>query len=647
MRRRSLLLLSTVAIIANAFPAFAEDIEAVVVTATRTEQPLAKTGESESVLTGSTLQDLQTVRLTDALALTPGITVDEAGGLGQPTAISIRGAETGQTVVLIDGVRINDPSSTDDGAILGDVLANNVDRVEILRGPQSTLYGSDAIGGVVNIITKRGGASPFGLTASAEGGSFDTYHFNAAANGTVADVDYGLSANYIHSNGISAADSRNGNPETDGDGNLGFAGSARWHIADSISVDVRSYYTAARDDFDDNYPPPNYTVADSAAYNTNRLFAGYAGINADFFDGMFQNRLAIISTHSARAFYDSSSDDIHLNYDYAGNTTRFEYQGVVNIDPLSQITFGAETQTNSFRNDNFGANLYFSPPKQGGRDHISGYYLQAQKTFFDALTLTGGVRFDDHSTFGSHTSVKAAAAYDFGEGTVLHANYGTGFKAPSLYQLYSIYQNPVQTLSPETARGWEAGVDQTVLDGRLRGSLTYFERNTRNMIGFQSCFVSAPPPACSDPETSFAGGYYYNVGRTRARGVETEVAATITETITISANYTYLDAKDQISGLALTRRPRNTFSATANWTPASNWGLGASLNSVSSEVDQYSGLTPINNGGHTTVNVFGHYDFDQWSIYARVENLFDARYEPLLGYGAPARAVYMGVRLSE
>ena len=631
MRNRSLLLLSAAAMLASSISAYADDsLEQVVVTATRTEQPLARTGESESVLTGDTLQTLQTVSLTDALALTPGIAVDQAGGLGQPTTISIRGAETGQTLVLIDGVRVGDPSSTDGGAILGDVLANNIDRVEILRGPQSTLYGSDAIGGVVNIITKRGGTSPFALTASAEGGSFDAYHFNAAANGTLDTLDYGFAANYIHSNGISAADSRvfdpdlgRNNSETDGYGNLGLTGNVRWHIADNISLDLRSYFTNARADFDDDsgFSPP-YPTYDSGAYNKNRFFSSYAGLNIDLFGGMFHNRLAVTATDSDRSFYNSFFDfgTPTKDGDDKGHSTRVEYQGTVDISPDDQLVFGAESGRSSFKGVSTFSNDH-------GSSAINSVYGQYQKTLFDSLTLTGGVRYDDHSQFGSHTSVKIAGAYDFGEGTALHANFGNGFKAPSLYELYSTFAGN-RDLKPETAHAWEAGVDQSLLDGRLRGGVTYFERRTTDLI-------------------DFAGFAYFNVAKTQAKGVEVEAAASVTDTFMLSANYTYLDAKDLTTGLTLQRRPHNTVSMIANWTPEKNWGLGASLNSVSGDVDQYSGTVPFPNGDHTTLNVFGHYDFDRWSLYARVDNLFDAHYEPLLGYGAPGRAFYAGVRLSE
>jgi vitamin B12 transporter len=150
-------LLSTMLLLAS--PALADesatDLETIVVTATRTPQPLDKTGTSMSVITADDLKTQQTVIVTDILAETPGLTVNRNGGAGQTTSVSIRGAETGQTLVLIDGVRINDPSSVDDQAILGDLLTNNIDRIEVLRGPQSTLYGSDAIGGVVNVAAMR------------------------------------------------------------------------------------------------------------------------------------------------------------------------------------------------------------------------------------------------------------------------------------------------------------------------------------------------------------------------------------------------------------------------------------------------------------------------------------------------------------
>ena len=621
-------------------------VNTVVVTATRTPTPALQTGESVSVITGGELQALQTVTLTDALAMTPALSVNRNGEIGQLTTISIRGAESGQTLVLIDGVRINDPSSTDEGAVLGDLLVNNIDRVEVLRGPQSTLYGSDAIGGVVDVLTKRGG--PDELRANVEGGSFDTYHLNAALSGSAGGLEYGGALNYFHTNGISAAA---GYPETDGYGNAGATANVRIPVGDNVSVDLRGYYTHARADFDDgaaSFLPP-YPPADSPAYYTNGLVAGYAGVNIDLFGGMFHNRLAVMGSKSNRSFYDSAFDIIHKNAANQGDAWHLEYQGTLDLSATDQINFGAETQHESFRGDFFSSFVFFESHNKG-HSHIDGYYVQAQGTLFDALTLTGGIRYDDDAEFGGHTSLKLAAAWRVTDTTVLHANYGDGFKAPSLYESFSQYSNPDNALRPEVAHGWEAGVDQSALDGRVNAMLTYFERRTSNLIDFQSCFVASPPePECT--ERAASGGYYYNIGRTRSNGVEAEITATITETLKLTANYSNITSRNLLTGQSLQRRPHIQANGIVNWTPAEDWSLGASVTYVGNRIDQYdtsvSPAAPFRNGSYTLANLFGEYDFGKWAVYGRVENLFDTHYQPELGYGAPGRAFYVGIRASE
>ncbi|HEV2563360.1 MAG TPA: TonB-dependent receptor [Rhizomicrobium sp.] len=647
MHRHSILsfsfLLSTALIGTSAIAADADNgVGTIVVTATRTPMPRERTGESVSVITGSDLQTQQTVALSDALGETPGLTVNRNGPMGQPTSIGIRGGETGQTLVLIDGVRINDPSGTDEGAILGDLLVNNIDRVEILRGPQSTLYGSDAIGGVINVLTRRGGETPVQLRASAEGGSFDTYRLNAAADGTVDNVDYGAAVNYLHTNGVSAADSRHGNPETDGYGNFGATGNARMHVSDQVSIDLRSYYVSARDDFDDgavSFAPP-YPPADSAAYNTNRLLAGYAGVNVDLFDGKFHNRLAAMGSKSGRKFFDSAFDTIHENAANKGDATRFEYQGIVDLSPSDQISFGAETQRLSFTGDFFSSFSAFDSHATG-HSRINGYYAQGQTTLFDALTLTGGVRYDDDADFGHHTSLKLAGAWQIMDGTTLHANYGDGFKAPSLYELFSQFSSVRGPLRPEVAKGWEAGADQKFLNNRMRASLTYFERKATNLIDFTSC---STPQECT--ERPF--GFYYNVGRTQSKGVEAEIAGAISDTLNLTANYTNMTSTDLATGLALQRRPHIQANAILTWAPTANWSVGTSVSHVGRRIDQYDNSTvpptPFPNGGYTLANLFGEIDFERLAFYGRVENLFDTHYEPELGYGAAGRAFYIGVR---
>ncbi len=624
------------AVVTGAYP------ELVVVSATRTEQPIAVTGASIEVITATDLERQQVNLVTDALGLTPGLTVVRNGGVGQTTTVGMRGAPSGQTLFLLDGVRLEDPSSTDEGAVLQDLLVNNIDRIEVLRGPQSTLYGSDAIGGVVNIVSKRGGDGPFAFNATAEGGSFGTYHVNAAANGTLDRVEYGAAVNWFGTDGVSAADAKNGNTEADGYRNIGATANVRVHVLDTVSVDVRGYYSQGRSSFD-GFPPPFFSFQDTPEFGRNVLYAGYAGINVSLFDDKFRNRFAIIGLSSNRRTFGNfdfftSVFTPDINFFGKGGSVRFEYQGIVDIDEDNQVTFGAETQRTTLSTHS----VFDLTPLNQGRSNIDGYYAQWQSTLFDALTLTGGVRLDNDAEFGTHTSYKFNAAYNIEPwDTVLRGNVGNGFKAPSLYELFSDFSNPIDTLKPETANGWEVGVDHRFGFGDVDGtaSLTYFDRHSKNLIDFFSCF-GVVSPACT--LRAFAGGYYINVNRAVASGVEAEVKAKVWDDLSVDVNYTNLSAYDPTTGLALARRPRNSANATVDWV-AEDWSIGASVNYVGPRFNDAFGFTHLSD--NTTVNLHGTYRLsEQYELFGRVENLFDDRNEPTAGNGRPGIAAYAGIR---
>jgi len=626
------ILISSVAFIALLAPAFASGTETVVVTATRTPQPLEVTGTSMSVVTAQDIETQQIGIVTDALALTPGLTVVRNGGVGQPTSILMRGAEAGQSLVLVDGVRINDPSSTTGFAILGDVLANGIDRIEVLRGPQSTLYGSDAIGGVVNIITKRGGDTPFAFNARAEGGSMGTYHLNLAANGTTGTVEYGGAANYYGTDGFSAADARNGNTEPDGYHHFGATGNLRWHATDAVNLDARLYYTRGRDSFD-GYPPPDYSFQDTHEYGKDTLLAAYGGVNVSLWDGRFTNRFAVQRSDSDRRTFDPTLTPTE-DFFARGGATRLEYQGVFGWDEVGEIVFGAESETRTLSTQSI-----YDPTLTKGSDRINGFYAQWQAKPLEGLTLTGGVRHDEDREFGGHNSLKFSGAWQILAATTLRANYGDGFKAPSLYELYAQYSNPLEALKPESAKGWEAGIDQGLWEGRLSASLTYFERRTDNQIDFFSCY-GVTSPACT--LRAAQGGYYYNVGRSRASGVEAGFAARLDDTLEMSANYTSLSDIDRATGLQLARRPHTSANAVVTWRPDSALTLGVAVDYIGKRFDDAYHFTELSSAAH--VKLFASYKLnDHFELFGRVENLSDNRAEPVAGYGAPGRAFYAGV----
>src|SRR5438067_5271353 len=306
-----------------------DNLETVVVSATRSEQRRDVTGTSISVISAGDLTTEHIDIVTDALRQTPGLTVVQNGGPGQFASIGLRGAAAGQTLVLIDGVRINDPSAPDTEVLAGDLLVNNIDRIEVLRGPQSTLYGSDAIGGVINIFTRRGGATRFSGTASFEGGSFGTFRLNASAFGTAAGVEYGGGINLYTTEGIAAADSRPVNVTPDSARNLSATANLRVPVNAAISVDARAWYLNTRVVFD-GFPPPNFTLQYTGEYSTDKLLALYGGINIALFDGRFRNRFGVTSLASDRRFFNPSLAVTNEFYGKGGSLS-FEYQAVFDI----------------------------------------------------------------------------------------------------------------------------------------------------------------------------------------------------------------------------------------------------------------------------------------------------------------------------
>ncbi len=609
--------------------------ETVVISATRTAQPLEVTGTPVSVITADDLKTEQTVVLTDVLKETPGLNITRNGGVGENSSISIRGSAPGQVLVLVDGVRINDPGAPDGAAVLSDVLVNNIARVEVLRGPQSTLYGSQAIGGVVDITTERGGDG-FSLRGSAEGGSLGTYHLNGAVSGSSGIVEYGAAANYFSTGGISAADTRNGNSEPDPYHNFGATLNTRLHLDDTLSLDLRGYYTQSRNAFD-GFPPPAYELHDDAEYGTSRLRAGYVGVNWSIFGGKLTNRFALTESESARKDFDPSSSPA-LNFTSNGESRRLEYQGVAALAPATQLTFGAEDERTAL-NTTSPSSFDPHPAPTAGHVRIDSYYAELQTAVWNGLTLTGGLREDDHQTFGGHTSVKLAAAWSLFDGqTVLRANYGDGFKAPTLYHLYSQYSNPVHSLAPETATGWEAGVDQYLWRQTIRLAATYFERRTSNQIAFVSCY-GVVTAACA----LRSSGYYDNIARSRSAGLELEALAQLAEAWSLSAHYTHLDAVDRLTHTDLARAPHDIAFARLTFKPAEKWSLAASVGVTGSSFDSAGESGRL--GSYALGNLYASYAVsDNLELFGRIENVLNTYYEQTLGYGTLGRTASAGLR---
>ena len=628
---KTFLLLSAAAAIAS--PAYAQsipdgDTPELVVTAARVAQPASEVGQAVTVIDRAEIERRQTTVVSDLLATTPGVTVTRNGSIGALASVRIRGAEADQTLVVIDGVRVNDPSSTGGGFNFANLLSSSVERIEVLRGPNSVPWGSQAIGGVVNIIT----ATPtegVQARANAEYGYADSVFASAGVSGAKGPVSGSLTGGYLRTDGISSAAS---GTERDGYRQYGAAGRLGVEFAPGIGLDLRGYYADSKVDID-GFPAPDYVLADTPEYSKTQELYGYAGLHANFADGRFNNRVAFTIADINRDNYDPTfgADPSFIG---RGRSERYEYQG--DFRPLDQVRVVAGVERENSRYSDG-----FSYADTG----ITSVYGQLIVKPIDILTLTGGVRNDDHDDFGNHTTFGANAALALRTGTTLRASYGEGFKAPTLYQLFSDYGN--RGLDPETARNFDVGVEQAFLDNRARAGVTYFNRRTRNQIDFR---------ACSDAEQATTGsicvdrpfGVYANIARAEADGAEFTLALRPVDALTLTANYSYIRTENRSIGddfgKTLARRPTQTASVNADYRFPFGLSIGGTVTMVGDSFDDTASLVRLD--GYALGGVRAEFPIgDRFAVYGRVDNITDASYQTIAGYGTYGRAAYGGVRL--
>ena len=608
--------ISLLALVA-ATPAHAQtsgDRDDIVVTASGIEQSRDEVGQAITIIDDATIERRQTVDVIDLLATTPGVRFSRNGSTGSVAGVSLRGAETTQTLVLIDGVKVNDPSGIGDGYDFGHLLTGNIRRIEVLRGSNSVVHGSQAIGGVVSLSTATP-AEGFTGGASAEYGYSDTVNAMADVSGTAGALSGGIGGAYFRTDGISSAA-----VGTEKDGYKNFAGNARLKVAfsDALNLDLRGYYINADLDYDSFFGAP----ADSADVARLDQYVGYAGLNLGLFDGNFTSRAAVTWMRNERDYYfvRGTAPD----YGYSGTNLRFEYQGVVTPVQPAKLVFGYEHERPDYDFFGFGST-------DSQRANIDSVYALAIVQPMAGLSLSGGVRHDDHSQFGGATTFGANANYSPNAGaTNVRLSYGEGFKAPSLYQLYDTFSGN-SALRPERSKSYDIGIDQSLADGRALVSLTAFLRNTTDQINYDNATFT-----------------YGNIDRTRAKGIEATLALKPVDALNVAASYSYIDARDRsgrpaFDGKRLPRRAEHAVSLSADYDWSFGLSTGATLTLVGDSFDDFANNVPLDGyalaGIRASFPVGGHFE-----IFGRIDNLFDADYATASGYGTYGRVAYGGVR---
>jgi len=606
-----------------------QSLKEVVVTATKLDSDVHTVGSSVTVISGKELENKQKSSLIEALRSVASLDVVQNGGT---TSVFIRGAESGHTLVLLDGIELNDPSSANHSYDLSHMTVANIERVEIVRGPQSTLYGSDAMGGVINIITKQGKGKPTG-SLSTEGGSFNTYNEKAGLSGGTDLLNYALGISRTDSDGISAASRKYGNHEDDGYENTTV--SSRFGITPSANfqADAILRYIKAKNDLDNaggsGGDDPNFTA------ETEQLFLRTQA-RLIMLDNLWEQKMGV-SLGKIERDYQNKADAASANVrdtTYKGDSLKFDWQHNLYLTDANTLTFGLETEKEQLDSDDTrgGTGWSSSSSIDKKETRTSGYYVQDQISLWQCWNTTLGVRLDDHSRFGSQSTYRLASSYLVKPtGTRIKGSLGTGFKAPSLSQLYDpTYGN--RELEPEKSIGWDFGVEQRLYLDWLSLELTYFDNSFRNMISY-------------DPVT----WQNINLRKTESHGVEVALGAKPTTEMSLRAGYTYTDTEDKSTGKDLLRRPKNKLFCDLDYRLMDKAHVYLGLISVGKryDIDNSWPANTVTLKRYNLVNVALSYDVtEHFQLTARVDNLNDAHYEEVYGYGTTGRAGYAGVRMS-
>lgn len=633
-------------------PEEAVELGPVVVTATKTEVPVKQVAASVTVITKEEIEARQVTQVSDLLRDVPGLSVRQQSSRGSIVTVFPRGGNSNFNLVLIDGVKANDAGGFYD---FGDLSTDNIERIEIVRGPHSALYGSDAMGSVIQIFTKRGKGTPR-VDASFAGGNLKTFEEKLNLSGGTGKFDYSLGVGRNDTGGNLSVNNHFG--ETTVSSRVGFA------LEKTLDLSLAIRYTDSHLNFPTGTGGDRFGLLDpnQSSDQQRLLVSGKAShsltpwwqqtlqlgwYRRNFaFDDPFNSGIDFSAFHS-------KNEERRLSVDYFWNLTT---PTVLDVSSLFTAGFAFEREEFDQRAAATETDFPFASANKARRNNKAGY-LQGQFDWKKVLFLTAGFRVDGNSTFGTEVTPRVSAAWIVPYlGTKLRGGYGEGIKEPSFIENFGdgsqfVVGNP--NLRPERTKSWEVGLDQPVLHGLADFSVTYFHNRFEDLIAF----IFTPTPGCP---ASFC-----NVQKARAEGVE--LAATIRPGygLTLSGTYTFLDTKvlddGGIGGAVLPkgepllRRPRHAGSLSIDhvWHRL-HTNLTATF--VGDRPDIFTDPATfetrrVTADSYTTVDLAASYTLlkdtlhlQDLTLFGKIQNLFNADYEQVFGFSAPGTTFLLGLK---
>ncbi|MGD2114307.1 MAG: TonB-dependent receptor [Acidobacteriota bacterium] len=581
--------------------------EEIVVTADRIPEPAQEAGSSVTVLDREEIERRQVTTVLELLRTVPGLEASQTGGPGRTASVFLRGASSGHTLVLLDGVRLNSPAvgSFD----FADLTLDNVERIEILRGPQSVLYGSEAIGGVVSITTRAGGEG-FAADAATEAGSLGLTAVRGSVRGGGDRFAYSVTAARREMDGVSTASERRGNTEDDPWENTTVSG----RLGATFLGDGRATLTARRVDSETGLDGFTFGVGptDDPNYVQTRELTQTSVELSKPITPSWRQELTVGTVEEDLVAEDP--DTPFHNFEVRTRVSEVSTRSDLRLGSSNRLLAGATFERREAEN----------PGAFDETIDLSSVFTNHRWSWRDRLFLTAGLRHDDYSDFGAETTYRTTASLRFpGRGTRLHGSFGTGFRVPTFNELF-FPQAGNPDLEPESSEGWDLGVERFFLDGRLRLDLTGFGNELDELILFDS--------------TTFT---FQNVARAESRGVELTAEADPAPGWSLAAAYTWNETEDRATGEPLARRPEHRGSLQVTTRPTGRLRLSATVLAVADRID--SDGAPMDD--YERLDLAGELRLGEHvRPYARVDNLLDEDYEEVNGFTTPGRTFVVGLR---
>lgn len=643
MTRRPILksLMAASALASIAMPAIAQKPitieDEIIVTASRVPLARLSIGSAVDVLNEDDIRTRQHTFISDLLRDLPGMAVSQAGPTGALTQVRLRGAEANHTLVIVDGIEAGDPFNAGEFEF-AHLLSSGVSRLEVLRGPQSALWGSDAIGGVINVVTGPSstveGAWAEGF---AEGGSFGTARGSVSAGIASARGAIRGSLSYADIQGISASAI---DPEKDGYDNLTGSLFATYDVTDTLTLSVSGRHINASSDQDTQdftfgSPTQGFVIDSDDERKSNRTY-GSAVADLNLLEGRWTHQLSAAVTDTENESLSGGAFSFGSN----GRKWDVEYQTGYKFDSGDSATHAitglVEYEDLAYENRGAGG----GPENQRQTGNQWSTAVEYRLGLANQVFLSGALRHDDNQRFENETTYRLTAAWAIPDtGFKLRSSYGTGVSQPGFFELFGFDPNFFvgnPNLKPESSEGWDAGVDYSFANGRGLASLTYFDSNLENEI-FTDFSV-------------FPFTVDNRVGTSTRDGIEFAFKVEALKELSLAASYTYTDAKDD-AGLREVRRPKHLGSLNVTYRFFENRAtldLGLNYNGTMRD-NEFIFATPetqVTLEDYVLGTVAASFDVtDSIQIYGRVENAFDEDYQDVFGFASPGAGAYAGIRI--